>query len=76
LTRIETTVIVGSDGRSANLALPIPLTPGRHAAVVLIDDRADAEDPRAWAARTYGSVTDDTFARPEILLFETREPFE
>lgn len=76
MTRIETTVVVASDGRSANLALPSPLAPGRHAAVVLIDERADAEDPRAWVARTYGSVTDDTFARPDVLPFEAREPLE
>ncbi len=76
MTRIETTVVVGSDGVSAHLALPIPVAPGRHAAVVIIDDRTEIDDPIAWAARTYGSITDDTFARPEELPFEVRESLE
>lgn len=76
MTRIETTVVVGSDGVSANLALPIPVAPGRHSAVVIIDDHAESADPVAWAARTYGSVTDETFARPEGLPFEVRESLE
>jgi hypothetical protein len=76
VTRIETTVVVDNDGVSAHLALPLPVAPGRHAAVVIIDDRAEIEDPVAWVARTYGSITDDTFARPEDLPFEVRESLE
>ena len=76
VTRIETTVTVGDDGVSAHLALPTPLAPGRHPAVVIIDDGMGAEDPAAWAARTYGSVTDETFERPEALPLEEREAFE
>lgn len=76
MTRIETTVVVGSDGVSANLALPIPVSPGRHSAVVIIDDQAEIDDPVAWVDRTYGSITDATFARPEPLPFEVRESLE
>lgn len=73
MTRIETTVVVGSDGISANLALPIPITPGRHAAIVLIDDQVTDVDPNAWVARTYGSISDESFAALESLPFEERE---
>lgn len=76
MTRIETTMTVDDDGVSARVALPTPVAPGRHPAVVIIDDRRGAEDPVAWATRTYGSVTDETFERPEALPFEEREAFE
>jgi hypothetical protein len=71
--RIETTVTVGDDGVSATIALPVPVTPGRHPAVVIIDDGAEIDDAAAWAARTYGSVTDETFERPEALPLEERK---
>jgi hypothetical protein len=74
--RIETTVTVGDDGVSATIALPVPLTPGPHPAVVIIDDGAEIDDAAAWAARTYGSVTDQTFERPEALPLEEREALE
>jgi hypothetical protein len=74
--RIETTVTVGDDGVSATIALPVPLAPGRHPAVVIIDDGAEIDDAAAWAARTYGSVTDQTFERPEALPLEEREALE
>jgi len=76
VTRIETTVTVGDDGVSATIALPTPVAPGRHPAVVVIDDEGGGEDSLAWAARTYGSVTDETFERPEALPFEERGAFE
>jgi hypothetical protein len=63
VTRIETTVTVNNDGVSATIALPAPIAPGRHQAVVIIDDKGGSEDPGAWAARTYGSVADETFER-------------
>jgi hypothetical protein len=44
--------------------------------VIIIDDRATIDDPAAWAARTYGSVTDETFERPEALPLEEREALE
>jgi hypothetical protein len=71
--RIETTVIVDNDGVSATIALPVPVAPGRHPAVVILDDGAEIDDPAAWAARTYGSVTDETFEHPEALPLEERE---
>jgi hypothetical protein len=71
--RIETTVTVDNDDVSTTIALPVPLAPGRHPAVVIIDDGAEIEDPAAWAARTHGSVTDETFERPEALPLEERE---
>ena len=76
MRRIETTVTVGDDGVSATIALPVPLAPGRHPAVVIIDDGAQIDDPAAWAARTYGSVTDEAFERPEALPLEEREALE
>jgi hypothetical protein len=74
--RIETTVTVDNDGVSATIALPVPLAPGRHPAVVIIDDGAEVDDPAEWAARTYGSVTNETFKRPEALPLEEREALE
>src|SRR5205085_12004242 len=71
--RIETMVTVDNDGVSATIALPVPVAPGRHPAVVIIDDGAEIDEPATWAARTYGSVTDETFERPEALLLEERE---
>lgn len=76
VTRIETTMTVGEDGVSAHIALPTPVEPGRHPAVVIIDDSVGGENPVVWAARTYGSVTDKTFKRPEHLPLEEREAFE
>jgi hypothetical protein len=74
--RMETTVTVGDDGVSATVALPVPVAPGRHPAVVIIEDGAQIDDPAAWAARTYGSVTDETFERPEALPLDARETLE
>lgn len=76
MMRIETTVTVDDDGVSANISLPTPIAPGRHPAVVIIDDGMGVEDPDAWAARTYGSITDETFEHPEALPLEEREAFE
>ncbi len=76
MTRIETTVVVESDGLSATLTLPVSVTPGRHHAVVIIDEQGEREDPVMWAERTYGSVTDATFVRPESLPFEVRASWE
>ena len=76
MRRIETTVSVDNDGVSATIALPVPVAPGRHPAVIIIDDRETIDDPAAWAARTYGSVTDETFERPEALPLEEREALE
>ncbi len=76
MTRIETTVTVGDDGVSATIALPTRVAPGRHPAVVIIDGRMEGEDPAAWAARIYGSVTDETFECPEALPRDEREAFE
>ncbi len=75
MTRIETTVTVGDDGASATIPLPTPVAPGQHPAVVIIDDGRGTENPAAWLARTYGSVTDETFERPEALPFEERERY-
>lgn len=74
VTRIETAMTVGDDGLSAHIALPTPIAPGQHLAVVIIDDEMGAQDPVAWAARTYGSVTDETFERPEALPLEEKMP--
>jgi hypothetical protein len=74
--RTETTATVDNDGVSATIALPVPVAPGRHPAVVIIDDGAEIDDLAAWAARTYGSVTDETFERPEALPLEKRETSE
>ena len=76
MRRLETTVTVGDDGVSATIALPVPVAPGRHPAVLIIDEGADIDDPAAWAVRTYGSVTDETFERPEALPLEKREALE
>lgn len=76
MTRMETTMIVGDDGVSANIALPTPVAPGCHPAVITIDDRVGVEDPVAWVARTYGSVTDETFERPGAMPLEERDAFE
>ena len=65
MTRIETTMTVDSDGISASIALPVSVTPGQHSAVVIIDNGTEIADPVAWAARTFGSVTDETFECPE-----------
>jgi hypothetical protein len=44
--------------------------------VVIIDDGAGMDDPAAWAAWTYGSVTDETFEHPEALPPEERGTLE
>lgn len=75
MTRIEATMAVDKDGISASIALPVSVTPGRHPAVVIIDDETESADPVAWAARTFGSVTDETFECPEELPLEDREAF-
>ncbi len=75
VTRIETTMTVGKDGISASIALPVSVAPGRHPTVVIIDDGTEITDPVAWAARTFGSVTDETFECPEELPLEDREAF-
>ncbi len=75
MTRIETTMTVDSDGISASIALPVSVAPGRHLAVVIVDDGTEIADPSAWATRTFGSVTDETFECPEELPFEEREAF-
>ena len=67
MTRIETMMTVDSDGISASIALPVSVTPGRHPAVVIIDNGTEVADPIAWATRTFGSVTDETFEYPEAL---------
>ncbi len=69
MTRIETTVVVSLDGVSAHIDLPIPVTPGPHPAVVIVDDERVAEDVERWATRTYGALADSTFERPPALPF-------
>jgi len=76
MTRIETTVMVSTDGASAHIDLPVPVTPGRHPAVVIIDDERVADDVERWAARTYGALDDPTFERPPALPLEERGAFE
>lgn len=55
---------VGADGASAHVDLPIHVAPGRHPAVVIIDDAIVVDDAVDWAARTYGAIQDATFERP------------
>lgn len=76
MTRIETTVTVSGDGSSARIDLPVPVAPGRHPAVVIIDDGMAADDADRWAARTYGSLTDTAFERPPALPLEERDAFD
>lgn len=76
MTRIETTATVSEDGASAHIDLPIPVTPGRHPVIVIIDDTDASHNAEKWAARTYGALTDATFKRPPALRLEDRETFE
>lgn len=76
MTRIETTMTVSKNGTTAHIDLPVPVAPGRHPAVIIIDDADAAGDAAEWAARTYGALTDDDFERPSPLSFEERRSFE
>ena len=74
----ETTVTVDSDG-SARVDQPIPVTPGRHRAVLVIDEAVEAQAHESWpdfVARTYGSLADVDLERPPQGEYERREGIE
>lgn len=77
MTRIEVTSTVGPDG-VLTLNLPLGVAEANREVVVTVRpaDEATAPDPAAWKRlieSTAGSVTDDTFGRPEQGEFEQRE---
>jgi len=78
MTRIETVVTVSEDGASARVDLPVHVSPGRHPAIVIIEDEnvGVAKDAANWAARTYGALKDADFERPPALPLEERMLFE
>jgi hypothetical protein len=72
---IETTVTVDSDG-SARGDQPIPVAPGRHRAVLVIDEAVESQPHESWPdfiARTYGSLADVDLVRPPQGEYERQE---
>jgi len=75
---IETTVTVDSDG-SARIDQPIPIAPGRHHVVLVIDDVVEAQAHESWLDfidRTYGSLADVDLVRHPQGEYEQREVIE
>ena len=78
---IETTLTVDGNG-AVHLDQPIPLAPGRHHAVIVIDERADEPKPEPaepwahWLDRMYGSLRDSDLQRYPQGEYEQRETLE
>jgi hypothetical protein len=61
---IEMTILV-DEGRRATIQLPVDITPGRHQAVVVIDEPAVARAPLTFSAHDVGPWPDGFTARRE-----------
>lgn len=75
---IETMVTVGSDG-VAHLDQPLSVAPGRHRAVVVIDEAVEPAERESWPDfldRTFGSLADSDLERHPQGEYEQREELE
>jgi hypothetical protein len=64
------TLIVDDQGVARSEG-PVAVPPGRHRAIVVVDDTADTWD--AFIARTYGSLAGIDLARPSQGDYEQRD---
>ena len=72
---IETTITVDQDG-IGHLDRPLAIAPGRHRAVVVIDEAMEAVGREPWPEfidRTYRSLADSDLARHPQGVYEQRE---
>ncbi len=72
---IETTITVDDNG-VGHLDRPLTVTPGRHQAVLVIDEAMETAAQESWPEfidRTYGSLADSDLVRYPQGDYEERE---
>ena len=72
--RFDTTIIVDGMG-VAHIEGSLRVSPGRHRVVVLIDDVIlPSDEPwEVFVRKSFGSLADQDFVRPDQGLFELRD---